>query len=93
MTQPAQRTASEVLERELHTMRASVLDVAAALDRVDRAGGADEDLRMAKLRSAIEVLLSDDPGRAERVQLMFSLPYREDWREKFGIVSTPSSII
>lgn len=84
--------AAEVLDREFLTMRSRVLDLAASLDRVDRAGSAADDPRWSKLRSAIEVLLAPTPGRAERVQLLFSLPYDEDWRERYGLVGEASSV-
>ena len=61
---------SEALDRYFLEMRGKVLEVAAALDRVQRAKGgaaASSDYRMIALRKAIEELLSKDLGRAERV--------------------------
>jgi hypothetical protein len=61
---------SEALDRYFLEMRGKVLEVAAALDRVQRAKGgatASSDYRMTALRKAIEELLSHDLGRAERV--------------------------
>jgi hypothetical protein len=46
--------------------RASLLDVAAFLDRVQRHGQQD-DYRLAALREAIPLLLSDDPHRVRRI--------------------------
>jgi hypothetical protein len=51
--------------------RARVLDVAAFLDRVQRHGQAD-DFRVAALKTAIQELLSNEPGRAERILLALS---------------------
>lgn len=60
--------------------RGKVLDVAAFLDRVDRAGppGPDgEDARMAALRRAIGLLASDGPDRARRILELLSDPTTE----------------
>ena len=80
--------ASPAIEQEFLPLRAKLLEVAAALDRLDRAGGADaQDPRMAKIRVAIELLLESNGDRAERAQLAFSRPYQENWREEFGLPS------
>jgi hypothetical protein len=80
--------APETLNREFLELRARLLSVAAALDRIDRAGGAVAgDPRMAKIRRALEILGDDGPDRAERFQLLFSREYEADWRERFGIGS------
>ncbi len=65
------RTASEVLEQQFPEMRWRCLSLAADLDRVDRAGSTDDE-RLASLRRAIEVLLSEETNRAARVQMIFS---------------------
>ena len=62
--------------------RARLLDLAAILDRIDRGSGADtarSDPRMAKVRKAVEALLTGGPGRAARVQELFSLDYDPNW--------------
>ena len=79
---PTVMRADAVVHRYFLEMRAKVLDVAAALDRIERAEGVEHlrhDERLAKLRSAIEVLLDDQPNRAERVLMIFSDPYEPDW--------------
>jgi hypothetical protein len=76
-----QLSASEVLDREFLAMRCRVIDLAAALDRVDRASPTTSiDTRVELLRRAFDVLASDSPSRAERIQQIFSLPYEENWR-------------
>ena len=55
--------------------RAKLIDLAAFLDRIDRAEGGkapNEDFRISAMRKAIEELLTDGPGRARRVQEIFS---------------------
>jgi hypothetical protein len=78
--------ASEVLNREFLEIRARVLEVAAALDRIDRAAGSVKtDQRSARIEHALAALAEDGPGRAERVQMIFSLPYQDGWRGDFAI--------
>jgi hypothetical protein len=76
-------------EQEFLPLRAKILEIAAALDRLDRIGGATmaREPRVAKIRSAVEALLSGESDRAEQVQLIFSRPYAEDWREEFQITN------
>ena len=76
--------APQVLNRYFLEMRCKVLEVAASLDRIDRAGGSagdDTDPRLVQLRRAIRVLLENDPERAERVQMIFSREYDPEWQE------------
>jgi hypothetical protein len=78
--------AADVLAREFLGVRSRLMDVAAALDRIDRAAGAvGEDPRLAKIREAIELLAAGGVDRAERLQLLFSLPYQEQWRQQYGL--------
>jgi hypothetical protein len=78
--------ASEALDREFLEIRAKVLEVAAALDRLDRAeGSVDDDARMVKLRQALAVLSAGRGERAEQVQMIFSLSYDDGWRKRFDL--------
>jgi hypothetical protein len=76
-------TAAEVLEREFLNIRAKILEVGALLDRLDRAEGDLSDPRRDRIDRAIAVLAQPHTGRAEQIQLIFSLDYAEDWQEKF----------
>lgn len=79
-------TAQEVLDREFLEVRAKILELAASLDRLERAdGSASGDPRLAKLHAAIDVLQSEQGDRAEQVQLLFSRQYQDDWRETFDL--------
>lgn len=76
--------AAEVLEREFLVLRGRLLEVAATLDRLDRAGGPPrDDPRADQLRRCLEVLASAGlrTDRAEQIQLIFSLPYDPHWRK------------
>ncbi len=74
--------AAAVLDRYFLEMRCKVLDVAAALDRIEQATHAQpamRDSRLVKLRQAISVLLDEQSDRATRVQMIFSDPYEPKW--------------
>jgi hypothetical protein len=80
-----------VLDRDFLETRGRILEVAAALDRLDRApahGGHHPDPRLAQLRQAIEALLEPGPGRAETIQCIFSLNYDPNWQQKNGVGSS-----
>lgn len=82
------RDAKLVLDRDFLETRAKILEIAAALDRLDRAPskhGERPDQRLALLRQGLEALLEPGPGRAETVQRLFSLEYTTDWRETSGL--------
>lgn len=77
-------TAREMLDRHFLEMRAKLIEIAADLDRIDRSDGPADDPRLALLRQAIDTLNQDGDGRAENLQLLFSLPYDPEWRMNFG---------
>lgn len=54
--------------------RNRVLEIAAFLDRLDRLDeqDANDDFRIVALRKAMAELSSDEPGRIERIQMIFS---------------------
>ena len=85
---PPTRTAVEVLNRDFLEIRHRLLDIAAALDRMDRVDGAGQvqsDPRHTQLEQAIRVLADGRPDRTERVQMVFSLPYDEHWKAALGV--------
>jgi len=84
--------ATPTIEQEFLPLRARLLEIAAALDRLDRAsepgGPSVGEPRIAKIRAAIKLLLDSRGDRAEQVQLVFSRPYEDDWREKFRMTNS-----
>ena len=71
-------TAVAMLDREFLEVRCRLIDIAAALDRMDRALDRDairDDPRLVQLAGAVGILMDDKPDRAQRVQLAFSDPY------------------
>jgi hypothetical protein len=82
------RGTNEVFEQEFLPIRAKLLEVAASLDRLDRASGSLEaEAKRRQVQAAVQVLLSPDHDRAEQIQLIFSRPFEEDWKEKFGMTN------
>ncbi len=80
--------AIEILDQEFLTIRSRLLDIAASLDRIQRAeGDAESDSRMAHVSEAIEIVGSRLPHRAERVQLLFSREYDEAWKSRYELES------
>ena len=79
-------TAEQVLQQEFLLARARILELAATLDRIDRAAGdVAGHPQMQLLRRGFDVLTGDGQERAQQVQLLFSREYLSDWRQTFGI--------
>ena len=80
------RDAEDVLNSDFLETRGKILEIAAVLDRIERApirGHETPDPRMDQIRQAIEALLVPGPGRSETIQLIFSLQYDPEWRRGF----------
>jgi hypothetical protein len=75
-------TAAQILDREFLTIRGKLLEVAAALDRIERGRGtAAADPRLKKIGETLAILGKGESDRAEQLQLIFSLPYEPGWRK------------
>jgi len=86
------RSATDVLEQEFLETRCKILDLAAALDRLDPAGGRDQiaaDPRVEQLQKAVAALQTKGTDRAEQVQLIFSDPYDPDWQRDGNGTGSP----
>ncbi len=80
------RSSKDVFDQEFLPIRAKLLEVAASLDRLDRASGQlTSESRLAQIRAAIEALSRPEDDRAEQIQLIFSRPFEDDWRDKFAV--------
>ncbi|MGC4032975.1 MAG: hypothetical protein QM754_14810 [Tepidisphaeraceae bacterium] len=67
------KTGREIVADQFLEMRGKILALAADFDRIERAAGDGlTDPRVADLRDCVRELLSDRPGRAERVQMRLS---------------------
>ena len=82
-------TAQQILNREYLEIRAKILELAAAFDRLERGeGSVSDDARIAKIHEALEVLRDDRSDRAEQVQLIFSRQYHHEWPKEFELKIT-----
>jgi hypothetical protein len=82
------RDATCVLDQDFLETRCKILEIAATLDRIDRAParhGEHPDPRLSQLRQGVEALLVPGPGRAETVQRIFSLEYDHGWRQRMNV--------
>lgn len=90
-SQMAQRNATAILDECFLPVRAKLLEIAATLDRIDRACDDGPQLeqeaagRRASIDDGIRILLSEGPDRAERMQRLFSRDYEPDWRAKMSV--------
>lgn len=81
MSEP--RPFPKVLDADFLTARHHILDIAAALDRIGRAPGAEDTgthPRIKQIREALAILVDSGSERAKRVQMVFSRPYDPQWR-------------
>ena len=67
------RSRDEVTDAHFMEARAKLLDLAAFLDRLERAAGAD-DHRVRGLRAALPILLEKDPARVAKILNLWSDP-------------------
>lgn len=86
------RRAAEVLDESYLDVRAKLLEVAATLDRIDRAeesAAIVNDARRGQIDHAIAILSksSDEAvfSRATQIQQLFSRPYEADWRKTMEV--------
>jgi hypothetical protein len=70
------------MDREFLGIRCRLIELAAALDRIERHNDKTaDDPRLTQILRSLEILANRQPDRAERVQAVFSLPYVETWQE------------
>jgi hypothetical protein len=69
----------ELIDEYFMEERVKVIDLAAFLDRLDRARetDAEDDFRLRSIREALGVLAGGDGNRVQRVQMIFSDPRSE----------------
>ena len=76
-------TRQQVLDLYFMDARSKLIDLAAFLDRVDRAEG-EPDFRLAAFRKALEALHRSDPDRAKAVLNSLSDPTTEPIEKAHG---------
>ena len=80
--------AQAVLSREQFKIRAKLIEIAAILDRIDRANGeVDDDPRMMEIRKSLEVLSGSngDSNRAAEIQMIYSRTFDAEWKTHFKL--------
>lgn len=83
-------TAAEIMDREFFEMRALILQLAASLDRMGRSKSpAVPEEKLKLLENGIRILLTQENNRANLVQMLFSLPYADQWPEEFQLKLDP----
>ena len=83
---PIPMAAPQVLDQAFFETRAKLLELAASFDRLDRGeGSVRDDPRIKQIHEALQVLLEERRDRAEEVQLIFSLPYNDNWQDNYNI--------
>jgi len=65
-------TRTQVVDTYFMEHRAKVIDIAAFLDRLERANGECDDIRESSLRQALAILSDGEPQRAARILSMLS---------------------
>ena len=73
LSQSCPQTQRETINAYFMEHRAKLIDIAAFLDRFDRAQPSDSDFRHEAFRQAIELLRSKQPDRAKRILELFSV--------------------
>ena len=77
----------EVLDREYLEIRGKILELAASLDRLERAEGCvNEDKRIDLIKQGLQILLQDaNESKASQIQMLFSRVFEDNWREQFNL--------
>ena len=80
-------SAQQVLDREYLEIRGKILELAASLDRLERAEGCvGNDDRIDLVTQGLQILLSDqEQSKASQIQMLFSREYEGNWREQFDL--------
>ena len=71
---PLSLSAEKIFGEQFLGIRSRLIDIAAVLDRLDRAAGSvSGDARLKQVRQALEILADDASNKTERIQRLFSL--------------------
>ncbi len=86
LPQTSPMSATEVLDREYLLVRCKMLEIAASLDRIDRAEGETAaDPRTKQFAQAMRILQEESGDRAEQLQMLFSREYDDAWQETLNM--------
>lgn len=76
---------NQIFSREFLEIRAKILEIAASLDRLERAEGCCDDPRLQLIQDGLGILNGEQTDKAVAVQLLFSREYEDGWKQEFGI--------
>ena len=82
----AERTAQQIVAEDFMIARARIVELAATLDRIERAtGDVDDSKNMQLLMQGMHILCDDEVEKAKRVQLLMSRQYDPQWQAQMSI--------
>ena len=82
----AERTAQQIVLEDFMIARARIVELAATLDRIERAtGDVDDSKNMQLLMQGMHILCDDEVEKAKRVQLLMSRQYDPQWQAQMSI--------
>lgn len=84
MIKPYPQPAEDILDQTFLDIRAKILEIAAAFDRIERAdvsNSIETQAQWQQLQAAARILVEGTSNRAEQVQLHFSDPYEAQWEK------------
>lgn len=80
------QSSEQILQSEFLLARAKILELAATLDRIDRAGGnVSNHPQMQLLQRGFQILVGNQVERAKQVQMLFSREYSPQWRQTMNV--------
>ena len=80
------RTAQQVIADDYLIARAKILELAATLDRIERATGDVEDSKQLNLLvQGMHILCDEEVDKARRVQLLMSRQYDPIWQSNMSV--------
>ena len=81
-----ERSAQQIVAEDFMIARARIVELAATLDRIERAtGDVDDSKNMQLLMQGMQILCDDEVEKAKRVQLMMSRQYDPHWQTQMSI--------
>jgi len=82
----AERSAEQIVSDEFMIARAKILELAATLDRIERAtGDVDGSRLMQLLVQGMNILCDDEVEKVKRVQLLMSRQYEPQWQSHMAM--------
>ena len=82
----AERSATQIVADEFMIARAKILELAATLDRIERASGSvDDSKNMQLLVQGLHIFIDDQVEKAKRVQVLMSRDYDPNWQNLMSI--------